>query len=57
MRCAMITMTVWGTDDAVCRADCRWVRSHVYEHDLVNRKQKILVEAKQTTCNSLDQAQ
>ena len=41
----------------VFRAHCRRVRSHVYEHDLINRKQKILVEAKQTTCNGLDQAQ
>lgn len=57
VRCVIITMTVWGTDNAAFRADCRWVRSHVYERDLVNRKQKILVEAKQTTCNGLDQAQ
>ena len=29
------------------RAECRWVKSRVYEFDLVNRNQKILVWIKQ----------
>lgn len=38
-------ITAQGTDNAAFRADCGWLRSHVSEHDLVNRKQKVLVES------------